>query len=78
MLKFKNLTVYKSKANYLLVDIRNTGLKANQLSEKLMEKGVIVRDCTSFKGLDEYWIRVSVGTIKEDKKFINILHNLIG
>jgi len=78
LLKFKNLTVYKSKANYLLVDIRNTGLKANQLSEKLMEKGVIVRDCTSFKGLDEYWIRVSVGTIKEDKKFINILHNLIG
>ncbi len=33
-----------------------------------MEKGVIVRDCTSFKGLDEYWIRVSIGTIEEDKK----------
>jgi histidinol-phosphate aminotransferase len=43
-----------------------------------MKKGVIVRDCTSFKGLDEYWIRVSVGTIAKDKKFIQILDELIG
>jgi histidinol-phosphate aminotransferase len=76
--KFKNLNVFASKANYLLVDIRETILTAKELSENLMKKGVIVRDCTSFKGLDEYWIRVSVGTIEKDKKFIKILHELIG
>jgi histidinol-phosphate aminotransferase len=43
-----------------------------------MKKGIIVRDCTSFKGLDEYWIRVSVGTIEEDEKFIKILEGIIG
>ncbi len=75
---FKNLKVFESKANYLLVDIRETGLTAKELSENLMKKGVIVRDCTSFKGLDEYWIRVSVGTIEKDKKFIKILDELIG
>jgi histidinol-phosphate aminotransferase len=76
--KFSNLTVYDSKANYLLVDIRKTGLNANKLTENLMKKGIIVRDCTSFKGLDEYWIRVSVGTIEEDEKFIKILEGIIG
>jgi histidinol-phosphate aminotransferase len=78
MLKFKNLTVYESKANYMLVDIRETRLTAKKLSEELMKRGIIVRDCTSFKGLDEYWIRVSVGTIEEDEKFIKILGDIIG
>jgi len=77
MSKFKNLTVYESKANYILVDIRKTGLTAKILSEKLMKRGVIVRDCTSFKGLDEYWIRVSVGMLEDDEKFIKILEGII-
>ena len=78
LLKFNNLKVYESYANYMLVDIRKTGLTAKELSEKLMQRGVIVRDCTSFKGLDEYWIRVSVGTIDKDKEFIKILNDIIG
>ena len=35
---------------------------------ELMKKGVIVRDCTSFKGIDEYWIRISIATLEEDKR----------
>jgi len=71
------LRIFESKANYLLVDIRKTGMNAAQLTEKLLEKGVIVRNCTSFKGLDEYWIRVSVGTLEEDERFIDILKSII-
>jgi len=77
MSKFSKLTVYESKSNYILVDIRKTGFTAKKFSQKLMERGVIVRDCTSFKGLDEYWIRVSLGTIEEDKRFIKILEELV-
>lgn len=77
MSKFSKLTVYESKSNYILVDIRKTGFTAKEFTQKLMEQGVIVRDCTSFKGLDQYWIRVSVGTIEEDKRFIKILEELI-
>ena len=77
MSKFDKLTVYESASNYILVDVRKTGLTAKELTQKLMKEGVIVRDCTSFKGLDEYWIRVSVGTIEEDERFIKILEGLI-
>ncbi len=77
LVKISDLIVFKSKANYLLLDIRGTGMDAKTLTEKLMEKGVIVRDCTSFRGLDNYWIRVSVGTLEEDKKFIGILKEII-
>ena len=67
----------KSKANYLLIDIRETGMNSKTLTKKLMEKGIIVRDCSSFRGLDDYWIRVNVGTIEDDKRFIKVLKELI-
>ncbi|MDR0900973.1 MAG: histidinol-phosphate transaminase, partial [Methanobrevibacter sp.] len=75
--KINNLNVLKSYSNYILIGIKETGFTAAEFSKKLLKKGVIVRDCTSFKGLDEYWIRASIGTIEEDKKFINILKNII-
>ena len=78
MSKFDKLHVYESKANYILVDIRKTGMTSKEFSEELLKKGVIVRDCSSFKGLDDYWIRVSVGTLEEDARFIKILESIIG
>lgn len=77
MSKFNSLKVLKSKSNYMLVDVHKTGMKASTLTEELMKKGFIVRDCTSFRELDEYWIRVSVGTLEEDERFIEALKDLI-
>lgn len=75
--EIKNITIYKSKSNYLLMDIRETGYTAAQLSEKLMSKGVIVRDCTSFQELDEYYIRISIETHPKNEKFIEILKSIV-
>ena len=78
MSKFDKLEVYPSKSNYLLVGVKKTGMTSSEFAEELLKRGVIVRDCASFKGLDEYWIRVSVGTMEEDARFIEILEELIG
>lgn len=78
MSSLPELDVYQSKANYILVDIRKTGIKSQILTKMLLEKGIIVRDCSSFRGLDDYWIRVSVGTLEEDKKFIEVLKQIVG
>jgi len=75
--EFSQLEVFKSYANYLLVDVRKTGMNSAQITEELMKRGVIVRNCSSFRGLDDYWIRVSVGTIKEDKQFLEILKEIV-
>ena len=42
-----------------------------------MSRGVIVRDCTSFVGLDEYYIRISVETHPKNEKFIEILKEIV-
>lgn len=75
--KIKGLKVVPSKSNFMLIDIRDTGFTAAELAEELMKRGVIVRDCTSFKGLDEYWIRISICTLEEDKRFIEILKEVL-
>lgn len=75
--EFSNLRVFRSYANYLLVDVRRTGMDSAQITEELMKRGVIVRNCSSFRGLDDYWIRVSVGTIAQDQRFLEILKDIL-
>lgn len=75
--KIDGLYVFPSKSNFMLIDIRKTGFTASELATELMKRGIIVRDCTSFKGLDEYWIRISICTLEEDKKFIEILKEVL-
>lgn len=75
--KIDKIHIYKSKSNYLLMDIRKTGYTASELTAELMSRGVIVRDCTSFTGLDEYYIRISVETHPKNEKFIKILKEIL-
>ncbi|MCQ2738196.1 MAG: histidinol-phosphate transaminase [archaeon] len=75
--KMKSVHIYPSKSNYLLIDIHNSGFTAAELTKEFMKRGVIVRDCTSFKGLDEYYIRISICTLEEDAKFIKIMKEIL-
>ena len=75
--KIDGLNVFPSKSNFMLINVKDTGFTASELALELMKKGIIVRDCTSFKGLDEYWIRISICTLDEDEKFIEILKEVL-
>ncbi|MBE6500523.1 MAG: histidinol-phosphate transaminase [Methanobrevibacter thaueri] len=75
--KIDGLYVFPSKSNFMLINVKQTGFTASQLALELMKRGVIVRDCTSFKGLDEYWIRISICTLDEDANFIKILKEVL-
>lgn len=75
--KIDSLNVFPSKSNFMLIGVKDTGFTASELALELMKKGIIVRDCTSFKGLDEYWIRISICTLDEDRKFIEIIKEVL-
>lgn len=77
LIKIDSLNVFPSKSNFILIGIRDTGFTASELALELMKRGIIVRDCTSFKGLDEYWIRISICTFEEDERFIEILKEVL-
>ena len=64
--------VFPSKANFILFQIKN----ATNVYNKLASKGIIIRDRSNQLGL-ENCLRVSIGTPKENKKFIGTLKSVL-
>ncbi|HIH36595.1 MAG TPA: histidinol-phosphate transaminase [Methanocellales archaeon] len=60
--------VYPSQANFVLVDV--SPFTSEEICESLLRKGIIVRDCRSFRGAGDSLIRVSVGTKEQNKRVI--------
>jgi threonine-phosphate decarboxylase len=75
--QIKGLNVVPSDANFFLINIKKTGLKAKELKSKLLNFGILIRDCDSFKGLDEYYIRVAIRTRNENEYLIEALKKVI-
>ena len=67
--------VYPSDANFILVDV--SPRNAKQICESLLEKGIIVRDCTSFRGAGKSLIRITVGTKEQNEFIISAFHELL-
>jgi threonine-phosphate decarboxylase len=58
-----------SSANYYLLRLKNAG----SVVRGLAEKGILVRDCSNFTGLDEGFIRIAVRTRRENSALIREL-----
>ncbi|WP_195250764.1 pyridoxal phosphate-dependent aminotransferase [Romboutsia sp. 1001713B170207_170306_H8] len=65
--KIIDLHVYESNGNFILCKIKSKSITAKILREKLISKKIIIRDCASFDGLDEYFFRVCILKPDENK-----------
>ena len=74
--KIKDLTIYNSQGNFILCKINSKKLTANELREKLIPHKMIIRDCTSFDGLDEYFFRVCILKQHENRLLISELNKI--
>ena len=61
--------VIPGAANYLL--FRLTGVA--DLKERLLRRGVLVRSCANYRGLEPDWYRVAVGQAENNERFLRIL-----
>jgi threonine-phosphate decarboxylase len=75
--KIKSFKVFPPDANFFFIDIRKSGLTATELKNKLLHQGILIRDCTSFMGLDPYYIRVAVKTREENERLIEALKRTV-
>jgi len=75
--KIKSFKIYNPDANFYFIDIRKSGLTATELSCKLLGHGILIRDCTSFRGLDQYFVRIAVKTHVENVRLIEILMRIV-
>jgi len=71
---FKSITwlkVYPSETNFLLLEIIQGNLTSTQIKEGLAKKGLLIRDCKDFDGLNNKFFRVTVRRPEENKKLID-------
>ena len=68
--KSKKFTCYNSTTNFLLV---KTKTKSKLLQKKLLRKKILIRDCSTFRGLNQDYIRIAVKTRKENIKLLKAM-----
>lgn len=73
---FTELKRFDSKGNFILCKISSKKLTAHDLREMLLPKKIVIRDCQSFDGLDEYYFRVCVLKPEDNKYLINSLRDI--
>ena len=69
-------TVYPGQANFLLLRIDSQEQNAAELTRKLLERGIAVRDCGNFEGLDGRFIRIAVRTEEENARLIEEIETI--
>ncbi|MFZ0185039.1 MAG: histidinol-phosphate transaminase [Nitrosotalea sp.] len=71
--KIKGFTCYNSDTNFILIKSK---IKSNQVQDKLLKKNILIRDCKTFRGLDNNFIRIAVRTHEDNLKLIEALREL--
>jgi threonine-phosphate decarboxylase len=68
------LIPYPTKANYLLVQIHpSLDLTAAELRARLIPRGILIRDCSSFQPMGPYFLRIAVRSRKENNYLLEAL-----
>lgn len=71
--KLKIFQCNATSTNFILI---KTKMKSQTLQKKLLEKKILIRDCSTIRGLNNNYIRIAVKTRKENEKLIKALEQL--
>jgi threonine-phosphate decarboxylase len=73
----EGLRPYPSVANFILVRIEKGRLSAAELKEKLIRRGILIRDCANFRGLNNKYFRIAVRSRAENLKLLAALRQVV-
>ncbi len=72
------LEVFPSGANFLLLRLHKPGWDAARLADILLGRGIAIRVCSNFAGLDGSYFRVAVKTAEENVRLIDAFTEILG
>ncbi|HEX8948770.1 MAG TPA: threonine-phosphate decarboxylase CobD [Dissulfurispiraceae bacterium] len=70
--KLLGIEYFPSAANFYLLKLKN----AQPIAAALRDKGILVRDCSNFPGLDDSYLRVAVKSNRDNMQLLQELANL--
>lgn len=71
--KINDLYPFYPTANFMLVRIDRPNLSVSQLYAQLIKRGLVIRDCSNFRGLDERHFRIAVRTRDDNLRLLKEL-----
>lgn len=76
-LKTMGFTVYGSMANYVFFQDRGEGIPEKSLYEACLRRGVLIRSCANYRGLDGRYYRICVKTREENERLIRVFRSVM-
>lgn len=70
--------VLPSDANFLMVDVGPLGLDSSEVCDFLAERKIFVRDLSNFRGAGPNYVRITVGTPRQNERLVGELRKLKG
>ncbi|MCW4000091.1 MAG: histidinol-phosphate aminotransferase family protein [Candidatus Bathyarchaeota archaeon] len=74
--EIEGLQVHPSTTNFLLVKILNRKVTSTILKELLAKERILVRDCCTFMGMDDSYIRVTVRSAKDNQILVDKIKDI--
>lgn len=72
-----NIKCYQPAVNFILLNLSQTGLTANELKLRLFEKNILVRDCSNYPGLSPFFIRLAIKLPEQNSILLQTLKQSI-
>jgi threonine-phosphate decarboxylase len=72
----RQLKVYSSHANFLLLRILSN-MSSGEMQKRLLKKGILIRDCSNFRNLNDKFIRVAVKKRKDNSLLVEVLKSVL-
>lgn len=78
LLEVPGIKPYPPAANFILANITATGFSSTQLRHKLIEKNILIRDCSNYPGLTRDYIRLAVKRPEQNNILVDTLKSILG
>ncbi len=72
----KGIRAYYPSANFIFCKILNKKMDSRKLFLRLIKSGIVIRDCSNFKGLNRTFFRIAVKSRKDNHFLIECLRRI--
>lgn len=73
----EGITVYQPSANFILFQVNQKGITANYINDELKKYNMIVRNCDSYVGLTNHWVRIAIKDHDTNIKLVDKLTDIL-
>ncbi|MCK4648495.1 threonine-phosphate decarboxylase [bacterium] len=75
--KINGLRPYSSVTNFIFCQLTTNRVNSTIIWKKLIQKNILIRDCSSFRSLNNRYIRMTIKTHQENLHLINFLSKIL-